>query len=83
MNFGFGKLRRGTARGGLTCLAQARQNRPGIGELDLTELFMYWAQRPQDHVLRPYELPAIPQKGRDIEIILAHRGQRRRFRLAR
>ena len=45
MNFGFGKLRRGTARGGLTCLAQARQNRPGIGELDLTELFIYWAQR--------------------------------------
>ncbi len=26
------------ARGGQACLAQARQNRPGKGELDLTEL---------------------------------------------
>jgi hypothetical protein len=27
------------ARGGLACLAQTRQNRPGIGELDLTNIF--------------------------------------------
>lgn len=27
------------AQGGLACLAQARQNRPGIGELDLTVLY--------------------------------------------
>ncbi len=26
------------AQGGLACLAQARQNRPGIGELDLTNI---------------------------------------------
>jgi len=26
------------AQGGQACLAQARQDRPGIGELDLTEL---------------------------------------------
>lgn len=29
------------ARGGQACLAQARQDRPGKGELDLTELLYY------------------------------------------
>ena len=28
------------AQGGLACLAQARQNRPGIGELDLTNFIL-------------------------------------------
>jgi len=28
----------GVAQGGLTRLAQARQNRPGTGELDLTDI---------------------------------------------
>ena len=34
------------AQGGLTCLAQARQNRPGNGELDLTD-FLYVNTVPQ------------------------------------
>jgi hypothetical protein len=31
--------RRGDAQGGLARLAQARQNRPGKGELDLTGIY--------------------------------------------
>lgn len=82
------------AQGGQACLAQARQDRPGIGELDLTEELIEKPDRSQQGPNRKYlnprtyiemnamikayqvyfSLPTIPQKGRDIEIILAHRG---------
>ena len=37
--FGLGDVGEKNAQGGQAYLAQARQNRPGIGELDLTELW--------------------------------------------
>ena len=59
--------RRGRAQGGLARLAQARQNRPGKGELDLTDILIE-LYGTADAV--PY-LPAVPQEGRDVEIVLA------------
>ncbi len=63
-------LSRLDAQGGLACLAQTRQNRPGIGELDLTNTFLMQGMA----AAIPYMLPTIPQKGRDIQVVPVGRG---------
>ena len=63
------------AQGGLARLAQARQDRPGKGELDLTNIEMYRTGRQMPSPTAG--LPAVPQKGRDIEIVLADGRQMR------
>lgn len=71
-----GEAREGNAQGGLARLAQARQNRPGTGELDLTNIGYVWiglVPIQSDYERRPCGLPTIPQKGRDIEIVAADR----------
>ena len=68
---------RGYAQGGLARLAQARQDRPGKGELDLTNIDLYGTAAAVLY------LPAVPQKGRDIEIVLADGRQRCLLGLAR
>ena len=60
----FGGGREGVAQSGLACLAQARQNRPGKGELDLTDIRMLGRGHPA------LTLSSIPQECRDIEVVL-------------
>ena len=70
----------GRAQGGLARLAQARQNRPGKGELDLTNIRL---NRTDGQPPVPTGLPAVPQKGRDIEIVLADGRQMRLLGISR